>query len=63
MVTWPAGTKIITLKKPTGWLTRLHIKFFFPYNQKQDKYTMDPRQSNLSQQKENDFWSKMTFEQ
>ena len=29
---------------------------------KQDKYTMDPGQSNLSQQYENNFWSKMTFE-
>ena len=30
---------------------------------KQDKYTMDPVQSSLSQQKEKKFWSKMFFEQ
>ena len=29
----------------------------------QEKYTIDPGQSNLSQQYENDFWSKMIFEQ
>ena len=27
------------------------------------KYTMDPGQSNLSQQLGNNFWSKMIFEQ
>ena len=30
---------------------------------KQDKYTMDPGWSNLSQQLGNSFWSKMIFEQ
>ena len=30
---------------------------------KQDKYTMDPRYSNLSQQSENKFWSKVIFAQ
>ena len=30
---------------------------------KQDKYTMDPGQSSLSQQKEKKIWSKMIFEQ
>ena len=29
----------------------------------QDKYTMDPGQSTLPQQKEKTFWSKMIFEQ
>ena len=29
----------------------------------QDKYTMDPGQSSLSQQKEKKNWSKMNFEQ
>ena len=29
----------------------------------QDKYTMDPGQSRLSQHKEEIFWSKMIFEQ
>ena len=30
---------------------------------KQDKYTMDPGKSSLSQHKEKIFWSKMIFEQ
>ena len=30
---------------------------------KQDKYTMDPGQSSLSQHKEKMFWAKMIFEQ
>ena len=30
---------------------------------KQDKYTMDPGQSSLSQHKEKMFWSKMIFKQ
>ena len=30
---------------------------------KEDKYTMDPGQSSLSQHKEKNFWSKMIFEQ
>ena len=29
----------------------------------QDKYTMDPGQSSLSQQKDKKIWSKMIFEQ
>ena len=41
-----------------------HLKqqiLWFP--NKQDKYTMDPASSNLSQQQEDNFWSKMMFEQ
>ena len=43
------------------------VKFLHVYvansKHKQDKYTMDPGQSNLSQQCENNYWSKMIFEQ
>ena len=51
-------TYITSFKKAVQhWISSIQIPC------KQDKYTMDPRKSSLSQHKENFFWSKMIFEQ